>query len=870
MSPVYLWLPCVMLAACVSVGSAKPRAAELVRVGSTCVSLGFDARTGAWVSLVDRETGQELATGSQPLVPSLQTLRPDSKAVARTVDAGRAISLEGEWRFTPSPGPDAESSCVRGQFGRGDWKATLVPSQRGSGDDKLHDRVGDFWYRRVFTLPAALAGRDLVLLIGAVDDFDVTWVNGVRVGATGAETPHHWESPRYYQIPATALRSGENTLLVKVTNGAYDGGIWGPVALGLPGVFRPLEAAGPPLRSHSLVRRGGASVLELLADGDGFEYRMTYTLPDRKPWFTRRMSVRNISGAPLTLSNVTLGIPPLRVGPRQSAIFPGTLPVGDNPVAGIAEGQSIGARSLDPLAVLWDSGARRGVGAWYHCEEEYSPVSVQRLGTGAAIRHTQQIVAPLKPGESVTLGTQYLWMTHSSRDAAIAGVQAVYRQIGLRPPKGALPGLAGKVLYCGHPGGTPELSYRGYGGFRALEAYVPTLKKLGIDLVWLLPIWEHGDGKRWNLYSPFDHLKVSPLYGTPEELKSCSAALSRDGMRLMFDLVPHGPPDFTPLAKEHPEWICHDPDGSLHYEWAQYAFDNALPGWQDYMRRAATLDATEYNAIGARVDCGAGGPLNYNPAAGHRPSESGLAAGLGMNRAIREGFLAKQGQVVLLPEEYTGANIFYRVSDLTYDCQLFFLLVDLQAKGASPQEWAESLQRFLHDQQISLPPGALKMRWISNHDTVSWTFQKKRPAEVYGVPKMRALETLCAFIPGVPMLYQGDEDPSVYGGKGVSNVDYLGQVYGLRKSNPALRRGAADYTSVTATGGVFACLRESGANRALVLISLNPAPIRSTVRSPESLAGRWKDALSGESITVKPGARIPFAPCQVRVLIPAL
>ena len=195
----------------------------------------------------------------------------------------------------------------------------------------------------------------------------------------------------------------------------------------------------------------------------------------------------------------------------------------------------------------------------------------------------------------------------------------------------------------------------------------------------------------------------------------------------MFDLVPHGPPDFTPLAKEHPEWAARKQDGTPQYEWNQLAFDNHHPGWQEYMRRAAEWNAREFGAVGARVDCAAGGPLNWNPQVTNRPSLSSLAAGLGMNRAIRQGYASVHPGVVLLPEEYTGANVFCGVGDLTYDAQFYFLQADLLASNAPPEQWARSFQQFLHDQALTLPPGALKMRWISNHDTVSWTFQKQRP-----------------------------------------------------------------------------------------------------------------------------------------------
>ena len=425
-------------------------------------------------------------------------------------------------------------------------------------------------------------------------------------------------------------------------------------------------------------------------------------------------------------------------------------------------------------------------------------VSVRRAGTGASVSHWQNVIIRLKPGETIALGLQFFWLAHGSRDAVLSGVQDAYRAVGLQVPAGALEGLRSMTLYCGHPGGPPELDFLRYGGFPALTKYVSTLARMHIDLLWLLPTWEHGDDRRWNLYSPFDHFQVDHLLGTADDLKTLSRACAAGNIRLMFDLVPHGPPDFTALAKEHPEWAARKQDGTLQYEWNQLAFDNHHPGWQDYMRRVAEWNAREFGAVGARVDCAAGGPLNWNPAVTNRPSLSSLAAGLGMNRAIRQGYASVHPGVVLLPEEYTGANIFCGVGDLTYDAQFYFLQADSLASNAPPEQWARSFQQFLHDQALTLPPGALKMRWISNHDTVSWTFQKQRPARAYGVDRMRALLALCALIEGVPMLYQGDEDPAVYGGQGESNVDLLAQLYGLRKRLDALREGTADYLSVRA------------------------------------------------------------------------
>lgn len=860
--------------------SDLPRADARLSLENDRVRLEFDPGSGAWVGLVDRSDGARLVAegGSAPLIPPRRRVLDAERLRALEADASR-VDLAGEWLYTPQPTPAAVEPALReGRFDEVEWEATPVPSLPGAGDDRLRDRVGNFWYRRAFKTPPLgdHKGAERALLIGAIDDFDVVYLNGERIGGTGQDTPHHWETPRLYRFPARLLRpaGGESVLLLKVTNGSGEGGIAGPLMLGRASALAGVVRDPDPVRDARIERgrEGNASTLALAATSDGLEYRAEWTLPDGEARFRRRLVVTNRTDRERLLQTATYEAPPLLLGDDPAITFPGSAETGNLTASRVVPGESARPRGEEPLVVLWDAQGRRGVGAWFVDENEFSPVSVGRDGGGLIIRHAQRVVARLKPGASIALGTQHFWLAHDSRDEAIAGVQDVYREIGLRAPEQAMSGLPSMVLYCGHPGGPPELGYRNYGGFRAVEAYLPTIEALGVDLLWFLPIWEHGDGLQWNLYSPFDHFQVSPLYGTEDELRRLAAEAARRKIRLMFDLVPHGPPDTSALAKEHPEFVALTPEGKPSYAWNQLAFDNAHPGWQDYFRRVAEHDARAWGAIGARVDCAAGGALNWNPDAGDRPSRSSLAAGLGMTRAIREGFLRAENETIIIPEEYTGANIYYRVADLTYDAQLYFLMADLAERKATPEEWADHLQRFLHDQRLALPPGALRMRWISNHDTVSWTFQKKRPIEVYGVDRMRALLALCALVEGVPMLYQGDENPAVYGGKGPSSVDFLRRIYASRKSEPAIRDGRADYASVRASNGVFACLRATDEQTALVLISFNPAAVETVLASSEgeALSDRpWRDVLSGETCGGAPSGGIPMAPHQVRILVRA-
>jgi sialate O-acetylesterase len=86
----------------------------------------------------------------------------------------------------------------------------------------LPDFDGIVWFRRAFELPTAWTGGDVELHLGAVDDDDTTWVNGVQVGATIG-----YDIPRVYRVPSAALKPGTNVIAVRVLDTGGNGGIWG-------------------------------------------------------------------------------------------------------------------------------------------------------------------------------------------------------------------------------------------------------------------------------------------------------------------------------------------------------------------------------------------------------------------------------------------------------------------------------------------------------------------------------------------------------------------------------------------------------------------------------------------------------------------
>ncbi len=131
-------------------------------------------------------------------------------------------------------------------FKDAEWKTMDLPRMIESAGLLID---GAIWFRRAVEIPAAWAGKDLVLTLGAVDDFDTTYFQGQKVGATGRETPGYWGQPRRYTVPAKLVRPGRAVIAVRVFDRGGDGGFaGGPADLALDlasGGDAPISLAGP-------------------------------------------------------------------------------------------------------------------------------------------------------------------------------------------------------------------------------------------------------------------------------------------------------------------------------------------------------------------------------------------------------------------------------------------------------------------------------------------------------------------------------------------------------------------------------------------------------------------------------------------------
>lgn len=145
---------------------------------------------------------------------------------------GAVTDLAGKWAFKTGD----NSSWKEASFDDSGWQKIQVPANWEDQGFKNYDGIA--WYRTKFKVPEALAAAPgkVVLVLGAVDDADETFINGEKIGGLGKFPPESksaWGVQRVYEVPRSMLKAGDELqIAVRVADNTGGGGIWkGPVRL---------------------------------------------------------------------------------------------------------------------------------------------------------------------------------------------------------------------------------------------------------------------------------------------------------------------------------------------------------------------------------------------------------------------------------------------------------------------------------------------------------------------------------------------------------------------------------------------------------------------------------------------------------------
>ena len=285
-----------------------------------------------------------------------------------------------------------------------------------------------------------------------------------------------------------------------------------------------------------------------------------------------------------------------------------------------------------------------------------------------------------------------------------------------------------------------EMNVRQYtpeGTFAAASGQLPRLKRLGVDVIWLMPIYPIGEKERkgtlGSYYAVKDYCAVNPEFGTMEDFEAFLAEAKSLGFKVILDWVAnHTSPDAVWISESPASWYERDSLGNtiVEYDWTDIAalnYDN--PEVWDAQEKAMRF-WMEKGIDGFRCDMACEVPMEF------------------WKRTIAS--LRSDWTKMYMLAEGENPELHRSGFDASYAWELHHLLNDI----AQGKKGVAELLDYVERDAKNYPPEAFRLMFTSNHDENSWAgteFERMGDAA-------RAMAVLTFTLPsGQPLLYTGQE-----------------------------------------------------------------------------------------------------------------
>jgi len=156
------------------------------------------------------------------------------------------------------------------------------------------------------------------------------------------------------------------------------------------------------------------------------------------------------------------------------------------------------------------------------------------------------------------------------------------------------------------------------GDFAGVTARLPDLQKLGVTVIWLMPVHPLGRAKsKGALGSPYavrDYYEINPDYGTAADLKRLVAEAHGHGLKVVIDIVANHT-SWDSVLMTRPEFYKRDALGQVMPpvpDWSDVAgLDYTNPGLRDYMTAMLLYWVREFDLDGFRCDVAGMVPTDF-------------------------------------------------------------------------------------------------------------------------------------------------------------------------------------------------------------------------------------------------------------------
>jgi glycosidase len=408
-----------------------------------------------------------------------------------------------------------------------------------------------------------------------------------------------------------------------------------------------------------------------------------------------------------------------------------------------------------------------------------------------------------------------------------------------------------------------EVNVRQYtkeGTFNAFSNHIPRLHKMGVDILWLMPInpismknrkakgdlnvediKDPNERKKYlgSPYSVANYTETNPDYGTMDDFKALVNKAHELDMKVIIDWVPNHTGWDNPWITEHKDWYTQDSLGNIidpidyntgkSWGWTDVAdlnYDNQEMRLEMIKSMKFWLD--EANIDGFRVDVAHGIPQDFWDQT--TPE---------LRKSKRDVFLLAESEV----PSHRNNDTYHA----TYGWSFHHLLNDI-AKG---EKRASDIDKWYAEDTSRFKKG-ISLNFTSNHDENTWAgtvFERMGDAH-----KALAALTLC--YEGMPLVYSGQEEPLRHRLKffekdliGFRNLEYESfykKFLTLKHRNEALWNGpyGGKIQKIIDNDDIYAFKREKNGDVFIAIFNLSDE--RQEFRIPETAELNYVDRMTNK------------------------
>ncbi len=392
---------------------------------------------------------------------------------------------------------------------------------------------------------------------------------------------------------------------------------------------------------------------------------------------------------------------------------------------------------------------------------------------------------------------------------------------------------------------TPE------GTLKAATGRLPRLAELGVDILYLCPVFvsdDDPDTKGWsprqrasgmnnprNPYRMKDYYHVDPEYGTDADLKAFVTEAHRLDMRVLLDMVYlHCGPNAV-FLEQHPDFVKRDKTGNIITQsWGFPAINFSTPKLREYFWKNMEYWITQFDVDGFRCDVSDQIPLDFW-------------------KTARERLEKRRPEICLLAE---GIRLEDQLK--AFDLNYSFVWFSTVRRAYEQGKPASSIRKVSEKLAAERPRGARIIRYIDNHDIANDAWPKRIETK-WTFKGVNAALAMLFTLDGVPFLYNGQEVAdtarhSIYARlsidwanantpAGKARFAFCKRLCAVRHAERALTDGANIWLDNDHPDSVLSFLRRTDREEVISVVNLSHRPLTVQVTLPHKTTVTYQNLL---------------------------